>query len=249
MAFDVPEAWHEFYLDVPFKFFAAYGPIEGGKSDYVAVAPVPPDLAQRPSMEILGHLMPPADRIDRVRVVDVNGLPAFSVSGTTGKDLEGELTVVEGRQGVYFLTCQSVREMRDEVTRGCGTIKASLVEVRPSPIEDPQGCTERELTLLRSVPLPDGSSPENPTSTGSGTDRGCDLSVSLPPDFRDDIIAILSDRLRDAGWHPSEARLDRTLGTFDVWQMVADRDFDLYLVEAYVDNGVTDHFFVTVGDG
>jgi hypothetical protein len=249
VAFDVPEAWHEFYLKVPFEFFAAYGPIQGGGTDYVAVAPVPPDLAGLSRDQALASLVPPAERIGPVRNIDMDGFSGFSVSARVGVGLAGEVTILHGRNGDYLIACQSSEDMRDEVQRGCASIRTSLVEAAPSPVTDASGCTDRELSLLRGVDLPDGSSPREPRVSGSETDRLCDLWVEVPPGYRDSVITILSERLRDEGWHTNPARLDRTLGNFDVWQMIADRDFDLYLIEAYVDDGVTDHFFITVYDG
>jgi hypothetical protein len=249
VAFDVPDAWQEFYLHASFRFFAAYGPIEGGDADYVAVSPIPPDKQQLSPKEALTAIIPSADRIGPMRVVDVNGMLGYSASGTTGEDLEGEITIVQGQRANYLVTCQSDADWREQVVRGCESIKASLVETVPSPSTDPSGCTERELSLLHDVPFPDGSSPEEPEVVGHGTDRACDLWISMPPEYRNDVIAILSERLTEAGWHSGEATLDRTLGTSKVWRMIADRDWDLYEIEAYIDGGVTDHFFVTTVDG
>lgn len=246
MAFDVPGGWHEFYLDVPIEVFAAYGPVEGGDADYVAVTPIPQGVAGRPPEKILQALAQ-AQSSDAVpaEVSEANGMTTYTASWISG-DLTQRATIVEGPRDLYLVTCQYASAMATRVTAGCASIIASLHEVAPSPVTDPSGCTDRELSLIASVPLLEGAEPE-PVVRDLG--KACDLQVELQSGFEGDVIAALSAELSDAGWTPHRAKMVRISGVHHVWRMVADRDFDTFMVEAFVRDSVTDRYFITVVDG
>lgn len=245
VAFDVPGGWHEFYLDVSIDFFAAYGPVDGGDADYVAVSPIPQGVARRSPEKILQALAPQSSDAAPAEASEATGMTTYTASWTSG-DLTQRATIVEGPRDLYLVTCQYASAMATRVTSGCASILASLHEVAPSPVTDPSGCTDRELSLIASVPLLEEAEPE-PVVRDLG--KACDLQVELQSGFEGDVIATLSAELSDAGWTPHRAKMVRISGVHHVWRMLADRDFDRFVVEAFVRDGVTDRYFITVFDG
>jgi len=243
VSFEVPEGWEVFYLEVPFEIFAAYGPIEGGDADYVAVAPVPTGVDGSDPEKILRSIVGPGASPE---VNELDGMTAYSVS-MTRDDLTQQTTIVEGQKDLYLVTCQYSKSVATQVAAGCEDILASLREVDPSPVIDPSGCTDRELSLIASVPLLEGAEPKPSATHYAGL---CDLQVELPTGFEGDVIATLSAALTDAGWNPHGANMVRiSNGVHHVWSMLADRDFDTFTVEAFVRDGVTDRYFISVIDG
>jgi hypothetical protein len=74
--------------------------------------------------------------------------------------------------------------------------------------------------------------------------------IGPPADAGADVFDHFLPLLGDAGWHVEEPpAIGRSGPTGDVWRLVADRDWDIYLLEVYVKEGVTQHFFITVTDG
>ena len=258
VAFDYPAGWHEFNLSVPYRFFAAYGPVRGGKYDYVAIAPVPSEMKGLPPEQILAPGRAKAGPMQRV---DVNGMPGYSIPVSLTKEgpaRKGEVTLVRGRQGEYLVSCLYGEHMKGLVPIGCKMLKNTLVEVPPPTITESSGCTEAELALLRSVPMPGGTDPGTMKVYRHGEGRMCDLLIlSLKPKagIRGDLVAYYTSRLKDAGWHIDIAKVVEP-GYEQKWRVLADRDWDWYLVEIYVDTqggfvpkGAVENFFITVVDG
>lgn len=242
VSFQVPEGWEVFYLEVPFKIFAAYGPIEGGDADYVAVAPVPPGVDGSDPEKILRSIVGPGASPE---VNELDGMTAYGVS-MTGDDLTQRTTIVEGQKDLYLVTCQYSESAATQVAAGCEDILASLREVDPSPVTDPSGCTDRELALIESVPVLEGAQPK-PTATDLG--KMCDMQFELSAGFDGDPLAILGTALDDAGWNVSGSKMARISAPHEVWRLLADRDYDRLAVEAFIRDGVTDRYFVTAWDG
>lgn len=260
VAFDIPKDWHEFNLDVSMHFYAAYGPVSGGDDDYVMIAPVPAEAKGIPPEEILAS---PPMRTGPVESVNVNGMPGYSapvaLTSPNGQALEGQETLVRGQRGDYLVACQYGKHMKELVPIGCQMLKDTLVEVPPPTITDPSGCTDAELALLQSVRMPDGTDPGKPKVMLSGDGRACDLAVvpSQPKTgYQGDLVGYFSSRLKSAGWHVPKAKVDRMSGPFQVWQLLAIRDWDIYMVEIYIDvkgavvaKGAAQNLFITVSDG
>ena len=255
VAFDFPDGWHEFYLEISAPFFAAYGPVSGGKVDYVTIAPIPDSMRGSPPEDVLAD---PSVRTGPVEQVDVNGMPGYSVDvAMSGQDLAGQQTLVQGKEGDYVVMCQYGPDMSELVSVGCEMLKGTLVEVPTADITDPSGCTDAELALLRSVPLPDQTSAETPSVQQAGTDRLCDVMVTSaqPTGIEGDLVAYFSSGLEADGWHIETAKIVEQT-PLQKWRVVADRDWDYYMVEIYVDaqgdiyeKGATQMFFITVVDG
>lgn len=243
VAFDVPTGWHEFYLEVSYDFFAAYGPEAGGESDYVAVAPLPRQLAEMESEKILEALIGTESGI-RIEVVDI-GDRSTSTAVVKQDDVRQQATLVEGLGPPYLVTCQSSSAMADDIEAGCAAIIASLRASEPSPVTDASGCTDRELSLIASVPLLEGA---EPASQATVYPKACDLQVELPSGS-ENAVATLRAALLDAGWHPNDAKVVRRSGQYDVWRLIADRDFDVFQIEAFVKGDIADRYFITVVDG
>lgn len=257
VAFDLPPGWHEFYLSTSLRFFASYGPVNGGDDDYVLVAPVPAGAANLTRDQILAQLVPPAERSGPVETIDVNGMRGYAVATETTDHLVMQGTLVEGHRGDYLIACQYGPHMRDQMVGGCASLEDTLVEVTPPAITDASGCTDAELALLRSVPMPAGTEPGQPKIVTSGDQRECDLQVlpSQPDGYRGDLVAYFTSRLKDAGWNIEMAKVVEP-GATQKWRVLADRDWDYYLVEIYVDaegtvyaKGAVQMFFVTAVDG
>lgn len=238
VSFDVPPGWHTFDLQLATDYFAAYGPVEGSNVDYVSVAPLGEGIRDQIAMlfDAQGGGTP----------VDVNGLPSEMVTWTTKDGTWRSLTQVRGETGTYLIACQAGPDMRTEVSRGCDRARASLEE---PVVTDASGCTDRELALLASVPVPEGASAHEPTVLFSGALRSCDLMVELPANDRDDVLGELHSALADDGWDVSDPVIDRRWNDLDVWAFVAERSPDTMLVEVYSGDGVSDHYFLTAVPG
>lgn len=260
VAFDLPTGWHEFYLEVDMDFSAAYGPVSGGDDDYVMIAPLPARSKKVSPEEILASMPSAAGPVERV---DANGIPGYSVpmavTGSHGQALEGNLILVRGKSADYVVVCQYGKHMKDLVSVGCESLKESLVEVPKPTITDPSGCTDVELPLLQSVPMPDGTHPRKAGGQVNEDGRYCDQMFMHAPrsvGFREDLVGYFRAALADAGWHGERAEINRTSAPFTVWQVLAFRDWDVFMVEIYVDTegvavakGAAANFFVTVSDG
>lgn len=259
VAFDYPAGWHEFNLEVSQRSFAAYGPVSGGAYDFVAISPVPSDASGLPPEQLLA--LPAPIETGRMERVEVNAMKGYSISvrlTRAGQTLQGEETLVLGRQGEYLVNCQYGANMKALVPIGCQMLKDTLVEVAPPAIADPSGCTESELALLRSVPMPRGTDPGEMKVYRSGEGRTCDLMV-LPskPEagMQEDLVVYFTSRLEAAGWRIDMAKVVEST-PLQKWRVLAHRDWDYYMVEIYVDTqgsvvakGAVQDFFITVVDG
>jgi hypothetical protein len=256
LAFDVPAGWHEFYLEVPWEFAAAYGPIEGGDQDYVAVGAVPAEIASGDPEEILGRASQKQQWTGSVTSATINGMPAATVPVRIGT-IDGIVTVAEGDRDTYLLTCAYTEPMSAAVRAGCASITASLTETAAPVATDPSGCTDTELAIMRAIDLPSGTAPGPLFTHGTleGAGHLCDVMVGIGSSG-EDVAAYYTSRLEAAGWTIGSSGKDRTAVEFDVYRVVAMKDWDVYMIEIYVNGGATpstpgatDHFFVTVADG
>jgi len=245
VSFDYPNDWHEFNLKVGYPYFAAYGPIDGGDDDFVAIS------AEGPETEF----GPPGRRMGPMEKVHVNGIPGYSVPLTrtlNGQALEGEMTLVGGN---YIVWCQYGEHMSEQVPIGCEMLKDTLVETSPPPITDPSGCTDAALELLQTVPMPQGVLPSEELEAIPMERKGieylaCDLMVyraDLAFEHAEGLIAYFRSRLTEAGWRVRTAPA----------QVLATRDFDTYYIEVHsaievdanADPDQLGYFFVTAWDG
>ncbi len=245
VAFDVPDSWHEFNLDSPWDYFAAYGPVEGNRSDYVAIGPIPAELGDGSPEELLRRFVPLSSGPIDVEISHGNGSTMYT-SSFRKDGLTVQATIVEGSRDSYLVACNYGTTMEADMSAGCASILSSLYEADPSPVTDPSGCTDRELSLLAGIPLWEGATPQPPDAGIVGV---CDMWVAMPAGSREDVIRFYEGVLADEGWVTLNQGMDRTGPTGDVWQLLALQDWDAVLIEAYVTDGVTDHYFITVEDG
>jgi hypothetical protein len=261
VSFDYPNGWHEFYLSAGWQYFAAYGPVSGGDVDYVAVFPAPPETKKITTLEDFVKWNGVTEDVDATtaQTVDVNGLTGYKMpiarTGPSGQDLVAWSILVKGERSDYLIACQYEYSTPAEtqVSVGCERVMDTLVEVPPAVIADPSDCTDTELALLSSVPMPQGADPTEPEGAiEEGTEEGrhyCDLMVFLPSGYDGDVVGFFRPRMTEAGWDSEEAKMVRTFESYDVWRIFAIRDWDSYMVEVYVEDGHAHHFFITVVDG
>jgi len=73
--------------------------------------------------------------------------------------------------------------------------------------------------------------------------------------FDGNVLDHYTSELEGAGWTIEESGKARTSGASDVYRLLATKDWDVYMLELYVDQGASSieqgsrDFFVTVGDG
>jgi len=158
--------------------------------------------------------------------------------------------LVKGERGDYLIACQYgySTPAETQVSAGCQTVMDTLAEMTPPAITDATACTEAELALLSSVPMPEGADPTRPVELTEQGERVCDVMVFLPPGFEEDVVGYFRPRMTAAGWDSREAKMVRTVESYDVWRITAYRDWDEYMLEVYVEGGHAHHFFVTVAD-
>lgn len=261
VSFDYPKDWHEFYLTAGWQYFAAYGPLSGGDVDFVAVFPAPSETEKITTLEDFVKWSGVTEDVDATaaQTVDVNGLTGYKIpiarTDPSGQDLVAWSILVKGERSDYLIACQYGYSTPAEaqVSAGCVTVMDTLVEVPPPVITDPSDCTDTELALLSSVPMPEGADRTEPEGeTEEGTEEGrhyCDLMVFLPSGYDRDVVEYFLPRMTEAGWDSEEAKMVRTFEVYDVWRIIANRDWDQYMVEVYVEDGHAHYFFVTVVDG
>ena len=256
LSFEIPANWHEFYLDAQWDFSAAYGPVEGGNDDFVAVGPVDPATIDLDVESLLATAAPRSTWTGPITSVDVNGLAGYRVPVAL-RQLEGQQTLVIGRQGRYLIGCSTGAHIAARVMAGCDSIAATFAEEPAPQVSEPSGCSARELELLGVVAIPSGTVAGDPASMGTwGGPHShlCDVMVRVDG-YEGDILEYFGTSLAAAGWSVEPPRKDRTSNGKDVWQLIASDDWDMYMVEAYVypagasGSGTATTFFITVCDG
>jgi hypothetical protein len=257
VSFDYPNDWHEFYLVAGWQELAAYGPVSGGDDDYIAVFDAPPktDGMMLDDFETWGASSEGILLTGPARTVAVNGLTGYMVpvarTGSHGQALEGRSILVKGEQGNYLIACQYGKHMETQVLTGCNMMMDTFEEVPPHTITNASACTDGELALLSSVPLPEGAAPKEPKR--GKNDKGyyyCDQMVSLPPGYdADNLLNYFRSGMKQAGWGPFvSTREGRPFEGYNAWVLGGQIDFDQYAVEVYVKGGYAHHFFITVMD-
>ena len=133
--------------------------------------------------------------------------------------------------------------------RGCETAAGSLVEMQPPTFVEPSGCTERELAMIDEIPVPAGAEPELLTGRDPGGSHSCDFEAVFPDGGDGGVVGFMEEALGEAGWTIGFSGVDRQMERFDVHRVIGMRDFDVLMVEVYVDDDFTQNYFVTAFDG
>jgi hypothetical protein len=246
VAFDYPGGWSELLPTRVNPWYAAYKPpTSDGRDALVAVGPGLFLNDQDPERGLLGYFS--NEVAGPSSITRTNGLLTYSVPlawvGRHGQSLEGTGMLIVGQRGTtHIARCQYdsdpyLADRKAQVLAACDMLKKTLAEVPPPKIVEPSGCTKTELSLLQSISMPPGIEAGIPHMR----QRACEMAVEVPYEDKSRVFDNLESRLAAAGW-------DRNpWSTHEV--LVANRDFDHYVVVVRPEGKLTSRFTIHAGDG